>query len=132
MTERDIAPEVRDLLRLSINTYEKLNILLLLRRRQVSLSVAEVATSLGLDVRDARQTLEGLVERELVAGVPPDQFWFRPRSKDQRDAVDALARLFEEEPVRVVQWMSRQAFDRMHSTAASAFAEVVLSGRRRR
>jgi hypothetical protein len=132
MSDADIAPEIRDLLRDCVNTYEKLDVLLLLWRKQVALEFAEIAGTLQLGARATQEALAHLRAAELVFEEQRDRFRYRPRLGSQRSAVDGLAHLFESDPVRIVQWMSRNAFDRLHSSAANAFAEAVLTGKKNR
>lgn len=120
------------MLREHINSYEKLDLLLLLWRKQVALAVADLASALGLSQRGAREVLSQLAASELIIEGPPGHFRYRPRFAAQRAAVEGLAQLFEEDPVRIVQWMSRNAFDRLHYSAAGAFAEAMLTGRKKR
>jgi DNA-binding IclR family transcriptional regulator len=132
MTEADIAPEIRNLLRGCVDTYEKLDVLLLLWRKQVALELSEIADALALGARATQEAVAHLQAAGLVFEEQRDRFRYRPRLGAQRSAVDGLAHLFESDPVRIVQWMSRNAFDRLHSSAASAFAEAVLSGKKNR
>jgi hypothetical protein len=127
MAEPGVAPEVRELLRRCIDTYEKLSVVLWLRQRTDAVELADVANAVDLDLRTVRELLAQLKIADLIVEEKPGCFCYRPRLTEQRATVDALADLFESEPVRVVQLMSRNAFERLRSTAAAAFAEAVLN-----
>ena len=131
MSDGDIAPEIRDLLRQCIHTYERLDTLLLLWRTPIGLELADVATRLELTPRTAREVLSQLVAAELVVEEQPGHYRYRPGRPELRAAVEGLARLFEDDPIRVVQWMSRNAFDRLYHSAATAIAEALWTGKKK-
>lgn len=132
MSDASLATAVRELLREHIDSYEKLDALLLLRRQQEPLALNGIANALELSRRSAREVISQLIASGLVIEDPPDCFEYRPRFAGLRDAVEGLARIYEEEPLQVVQWMSRNAFDRLRRSAAGAFAEALLTGTKKR
>ena len=131
MSDADLSPDIRELLRQCINTYEKLHLLLLLRRKGVAIELVDCASELELTPRATSEALLQLMGAGFVVQERADRYQYHPRSLQQRATIDALALLFEQDPLRIVRWMSRHAFDRLHGSTANAFAEAVMTGRKK-
>lgn len=105
MTEQALPAEVRALLRGPITSMAHVEALLLLRGvapepRPLEAIAAEAQLP---TVAAARRCLEELAAAGLVAAVGSDAYRYAARPDDMRDAVDALAQMYNEKPVTLVR-----------------------------
>lgn len=128
MTGTDDLPEdVRALLHEHIESYEQLEVLLLLRRERYEEWTLE-ALAARLHVREELigSALEGLEAGGLVAATgaaPAPRFAYRPASSGLDAAAGRLDREYAERPIRIIQLMSANSIERLRTAALHTFAE---------
>ena len=126
----DLPEDVRALLREHIESYEQLEVLLLLRReRQEKLTIAELTARLHIREELIGSALDGLEAGGLVVttGTPAERrFAYRPVSSGIDAAAGRLEREYAERPVRIIQLMSANAIDRVRSAALHTFADAFV------
>jgi hypothetical protein len=131
VTDADDLPEdVRALLQEHIESYEQLEVLLLLRRERY-----EEWTAAGLAARlHVREELVGSALNRLEAGglvavigaAPAARFAYRPTSSGLDAAAGRLEREYRERPIRIIQLMSANAIDRVRTAALHTFADAFV------
>lgn len=126
----DLAADVRALLHEHIESYEQLEVLLLLRReRHDACTVTALAARLHLREELVAAALEALKAGGLVAatGAPPEvRFAYRPASSGIDAAAGRLEREYAERPIRIIQLMSANAIDRVRTAALHTFADAFV------
>ena len=104
MSEPAIPAAVRALLRGPVSTMAHVEALLLLRRWPHPRPVAEVADGARIaTLSAARRCLEELAAAGLLVAAGNDAYRYAPGAPDTHDAVDALARMYDERPVTLVR-----------------------------
>jgi predicted ArsR family transcriptional regulator len=127
----ELPEDVRALLQEHIESYEQLELLLLLRReRYEEWTIAGLATRLHVREELIRAALERLKAAGLVAtaGATPaaPRFAYRPASSGLDAAAGRLDREYEERPIRIIQLMSANAIDRVRTAALHTFADAFV------
>jgi len=128
VTEADDLPtDVRALLHEHIETYEQLEILLLLRReRYEEWTLAALAARLHVGEELVGSALERLKSGGLVvmtAAIPAPRFAYRPATPGLDATAGRLDREYAERPVRIIQLMSANAIERVRTAALHTFAD---------
>lgn len=131
MTETDDLPEdVRALLHEHIESYEQLEVLLLLRReRYEEWTLAALATRLHVREELIGAALERLESGGLVAAVKAAlavRFAYRPGNPGLDAAAGRLDREYAERPIRIIQLMSANAIERVRTAALHGFADAFV------
>jgi hypothetical protein len=124
----DLPEDVRAMLHERIESYEQLEILLLLRReRYEEWTVTGLAARLHVREELIGLALEGLRTAGLVAitgAAPAPRFaYYRPVSSDLDAAASRLDREYAERPIRIIQLMSANAIERLRTAALHTFAD---------
>jgi hypothetical protein len=126
----DLPEDVRTLLNEHIESYEQLEVLLLVRRaRYEEWTVAGLAARLHVREELIGAALEGLEAAGLVAATsaaPVPRFAFRPRSSGLDAAAGRLDREYAERPIRIIQLMSANAIERLRTAALHTFADAFV------
>ncbi|HZT03925.1 MAG TPA: hypothetical protein VFA39_16860 [Steroidobacteraceae bacterium] len=126
----DLPEDVRALLHEHIETYEQLEVLLLLRReRYEEWTVAGLAARLRLREELVASALEGLRAGGLVtatATAAAPRFAYRPASSGLDAATGRLDHEYAERPIRIIQLMSANAIDRVRTAALHTFADAFV------
>lgn len=126
----DLPEDVRVLLHEHIESYEQLEVLLLLRReRYEEWTVDGLATRLHVHAELVGSALEGLRAGGLVAATAPasaPRFAYRPASSELDTAAGRLDREYAERPIRIIQLMSANAIDRVRTAALHTFADAFV------
>jgi len=130
-----LSEDLLDLLRRRVGSLEALECLLLVRReRERKWASFEIARELGIpegmvDTTLAAMKAAALVVREGAAG---GATWrYAPRGAELEAIVDRLARVYEERRLEVMRILSAQAMERLRSSAARAFADAFVIGRKK-
>lgn len=125
----DLPDDVRALLHEHIESYEQLEVLLLLRRERYEEWTAE-ALAARLRVREelVASALEGLKASGLVVATSaaPSRFAYRPASSGADATAGRLEREYAERPIRIIQLMSANAIDRVRTAALHTFADAFV------
>jgi CheY-like chemotaxis protein len=126
----DLAEDVRALLHEHIESYEQLEVLLLLRReRYEDWTVAALSSRLHVREELVGSALERLRSGGLVAltaTAPAPRFAYRPASSGLDAAAGRLDREYAERPIRIIQLMSANAIDRVRTAALHTFADAFV------
>lgn len=126
----DLPADVRALLHEHIETYEQLEILLLLRReRYEEWTIAALATRLHVRAELIGSALERLRSGGLVAVLSAAgavRFAYRPGSSGLDAAAGRLDREYSERPIRIIQLMSANAIERVRTAALQTFADAFV------
>lgn len=126
----DLPTDVRALLHEHIETYEQLEVLLLLRReRYEEWTIAALAARLHVRDELIGSALERLKSAGLVAaviGAGAVRFAYRPGSSGLDAAAGRLDREYAERPLRIIQLMSANAIDRVRTAALHRFADAFV------
>jgi hypothetical protein len=126
--------EVRDFLREHIESHVQLALLLLLRgRRGQALTAESVASEQRLPESMADEELRFLCERKLVEARRTADglfFTYSPASPDLASGVEKLAEVYDEKLLEIMQWMTRNAMERLRTKALRTFADAFVLKRR--
>ncbi|HEV2270780.1 MAG TPA: hypothetical protein VGR92_15105 [Steroidobacteraceae bacterium] len=126
----DLPADVRALLHEHIDTYEQLEILLLLRReRYEEWTIAALAARLHVRAELIGAALERLKSAGLVAALSAAgtvRFAYRPGSSGLDAAAGRLDREYAERPIRIIQLMSANAIERVRTAALHTFADAFV------
>lgn len=118
------------LLREHIESYEQLEVLLLLRReRQEKMTIAGLTARLHIREELIGSALDGLKAGGLVVttGTASEpRFAYRPVTSGIDAAAGRLEREYAERPIRIIQLMSANAIDRVRSAALHTFADAFV------
>jgi hypothetical protein len=111
-----------------IESYEQLEILLLLRLEATEIwSEARISARLGLSATLTADALSALLAHGLVRrqGEPP-RCVFAPRSEALDQVVTELARSYASQRLEILKLMSANAIKRMRTDALRAFADAFV------
>jgi predicted ArsR family transcriptional regulator len=126
----DLPEDVRALLNEHIDSYEQLEVLLLLRReRYEEWTVTGLAARLHVREELIGSALERLKAGGLVAATraaPAPRFAYRPTSSGLDAAAGRLDREYAERPIRIIQLMSANAIERVRTAALHTFADAFV------
>jgi hypothetical protein len=126
----DLPEDVRALLREHIESYEQLEVLLLLRReRYEEWTVAAIAARLQVRDELIGSALEGLEAAGLMVvtgAASAAHFAYRPATPGLDAAAGRLDREYAERPIRVIQLMSANAIERVRTSALQTFADAFV------
>jgi hypothetical protein len=126
----DLPEDVCALLHEHIESYEQLEVLLLLRReRHEEWTVAGLTARLRIRAELIGSALEGLKTGGLVAATgaaSEPRFSYRPASSGIDAAAGRLEREYAERPIRIIQLMSANAIDRVRTAALHTFADAFV------
>jgi len=126
----DLPQDVRALLHEHIESYEQLEVLLLLRReRYEEWTVAGLAARLHVDAELVASALARLESAGLAATTPASpapRFAYRPKSSGLDAAAGRLDREYAERPIRIIQLMSANAIERLRTAALHTFADAFV------
>ena len=133
MHTMELNHSVHDLMHDHIHSHEKLRALLLLREQTGPMTLQRVARELDLPTRDVQVALSELCSSGLIAlGESVHEFVYSPVDDAKREAVNRLARAFDEQPVVVLKSLSQIALDRVRHQGARAFSNAFLWRRKKK
>jgi hypothetical protein len=127
-----ISEDVKALLRDRIESFEQLEILLLLRRMHGdTLAPNAVERELNLGSIDVAKALEDLCRGNLIevrAGGEAPLFIYGPGTPRLEAAVNDLAKAYDDNRLEVMKLMNRYAIERVRTSAMRAFADAFILG----
>lgn len=130
-----IPEELVRLLRERVASLEQLETLLLLRRtRERTWALDEVAQRLSMPESSIEPCLAELAKHGLLAaeGSAGGRMWqYRPASDVLAALVDELAAVYDERRLEIMRMLSAQALERIRDSAAKAFADAFVIGRKK-
>jgi hypothetical protein len=125
----DLPEDVRALLHEHIESYEQLEVLLLLRRERYEEWTSEgLGARLHVRAELIETALAGLKNGGLVeaTSAAPTRFAYRPASSGLDAAVGRLEREYAERPILIIQLMSANAIERLRTAALHTFADAFV------
>lgn len=132
MEPSDIPGPVQIFLRTYIESYEELELLLLVRSRRASwCNGSELRPSTTAAPVSVEEVLARLRQRGLLEGrddPPPPSYRYQPRDTDLEQAIDEVARRYRDDPTGVMKLMTANAVERVRSQAARTL--ILRSGSR--
>lgn len=131
-----VGDEVRIFLRDYIDSFESLEVLLLLRRERTDWTAEELCRRFNIRAPQIDDALDSLVRGRLVNTTKQNVLSSYTYADEDiaRDAIVAsLERAYRDEPIQVMQLMSANAIERLRNSALRAFADafVVRKGKDR-
>jgi hypothetical protein len=123
----ELPPHVRRLLQNGIDTFEKLEVVVMLRAAPRSvMSVADLATGLKQERSVVRRAALELRAIALVDMTADDEIRLvAPTSRDF-DSITELARLYADDRLAVVKALGEIAMQRIRNMASQAFADAFV------
>jgi len=131
----DLPEDVRALLHEHIDSYEQLEVLLLLRRERYEEWTAEgLAARLHVRAELVHGALASLEASGLLAttGAGPRRYAYRPASSGLETAAGRLEREYAERPILIIQLMSANAIERLRTAALHTFADAFVLNKKGR
>jgi len=126
-----VSEKAKALLRDYIESFEQLEILLLLhRRRGDTLGADSVVTELKLGLDSVDDALAHLARAHLIAvrAESPRLFQYGPANSVMDAAVGDLAGAYDDNRLEVINLMNTNAIERVRTSAMRAFANSFLLG----
>ncbi|WP_242345286.1 hypothetical protein [Anaeromyxobacter terrae] len=123
----EIAADIQAFMLACVDSYEQLEVLLLLRREAAGpFTAARVAEALRLPLASAERSLDELAGRGLLSatGRSERSYRYAPADPATADVVGRLARAYAERRVAVIDLMSANAMSRIRRSALRTFAEA--------
>lgn len=126
----EVDPQIRDFLLQYVETYEQLEVLLLLcRQRDRSWTPEAVGERLRISTLVAAKALDDLCRSRLLDQLKVGRqttYTFRPASTRLGATVEALVREYDDSPLNIIHLMNSNALDRVRSAAARTFADAFV------
>ncbi len=135
MTTSDISEDVRALLREHLTSFERLEIVLLLRAYPgQDWDVAAVSERTRIPPELVLEALQGLEASGLIRAATRDPMPVRygPTSVGLAEVMGGLEKAYHEQRAIVMSLMSVNAIERIRSGSMRAFADSFMSGRKKR
>jgi hypothetical protein len=128
MTEGSPHDTLDHLLLTTIDTYDKLDVLLWLRERGSEQDLAALVDRFESAREAVELILKELVQANLVRfGTAETRVYYCPATPKLAAAIDALAHAYAEDPLQIVKNMNRNAIKRVRSSAFNAFLSAPRS-----
>ena len=129
MTAQTVSDDVRRLLGQHIESYEQLEIVLLLHRtRDVQWTAEAVGRSLNIRDAEAAGALATMQRRQIISVAPePDgsvRYAYAPSSPADAAAVDQLAEAYATQRIEIMKLMNANAMLRVRTGALRVFADA--------
>lgn len=125
MVGGDVCAFLRDY----IDSYECLEVLLLLRRERISWTAEALSTRLNTRAPLIDDAIASLVRSRLV--IANDQkaltsYIYAAEDSAEDAVVGSLERVYREEPIKIMQLMSTNAIERLRTGALRTFADAFI------
>jgi hypothetical protein len=124
-----VGEDVRALLRDYIDSFECLEVLLLLHRERVAWTAAELSARLNIREPVLDDALASLVRARLVNATQqngPTSYKYAHEHLVQDAVVGLLERAYRDEPIPIMQLMSTNAMERLRTSTIRAFADAFV------
>ncbi len=135
MSDDELPQEVRSLLYDRVDSFEQLDVLVLLHADpRTPWTPRRTASRLGLESSTAAGALEALARRGLleVEKTSPPSYRFHPVDEATRSAVESLVGLLGARRHVVATLIGSYAMKRVRDSASRAFADAYVLGKRKR
>jgi hypothetical protein len=127
-----LSQTLRKLLDTHVESFEKLELLMLLRRAPEGRSTnGELALALDLGDDEVREIVAALSSAGLVSRAVDGSISLAPRTEAERAALDELARVYAEDKIVLVKAIAETAMDRLRNLAGRAFADAFVIRKKR-
>ena len=118
---------VRSLLENGVNTFEKLELIILLHGApRTVMSLAELTRRLGLESEVVRLAAAELRDAALVELSSTGELQLLPPTSRDYEAVNELVRLYEDDRLTIVKAIGEIAMGRIRTLASQAFGEAFV------
>lgn len=122
-----LSPALRKLIDTQVESFEKLELLMLLRRTPSQrLTTGEVALALDLGSDEVRAIVTALSAGGLVARAADGAISLAPQNAEAQAVMDELAGVYEEDKIVLVKAIAETAMDRLRNLAGRAFADAFV------
>ena len=122
-----LSPALRKLLDTQVESFEKLELLMLLRRSPSGPKTAgELALTLNIGSDEVRSIVAALSAAGLVARAADGAISLAPLRPEAQAVLDELARVYEEDKIVLVKVIAETAMDRLRNLAGRAFADAFV------
>lgn len=135
MSDDELPQEVRALLYDRVDSFEQLDVLVLLHADpDAAWTCRRAASRLGFESSAAATALEALASRGLLETqcTSPPTYRFGPADAATRSAVERLVGLLEARRHEVAALIGSYAMKRVRDSASRAFADAFILGKRKR
>lgn len=125
MVDDDVSALLRD----HIDSFECLEVLLLLRRERAARTAEELSACLNMRAPLLDDALASLVRGRLVNTThrsSPTLYEYAHERLDQDNVVGSLERAYREEPIEIMRLMSTNAIERLRTSTIRAFADAFV------
>jgi len=127
-----LSQTLRQLLDTHVDSFEKLELLMLLRRApEGRRTTGELALALDLGGDEVREIVGALSSAGLVERADDGGISLAPRTEADRAALDELAQVYAEDKIALVKAIAETAMDRLRSLAGRAFADAFVIRKKR-
>lgn len=124
-----VGQDVRALLRDYIDSFECLEVLLLLHRERVAWTAVELSARLNIREPLLDDALASLVSARLINATDrngPTSYVYAHEHLVQDAVVGLLERAYRDEPIPIMQLMSTNAIERLRTSTIRAFADAFV------
>jgi DNA-binding MarR family transcriptional regulator len=121
-----LSPALRKLLDTQVESFEKLELLMLLRRSPSGRRAGELAIALNIGSDEVRAIVAALSAAGLVARAADGAISLAPQRPEGQAVLDELARVYEEDKIVLVKVIAETAMDRLRNLAGRAFADAFV------
>jgi DNA-binding transcriptional ArsR family regulator len=127
-----LSPALRKLLDAHVESFEKLELLMFLRRSPGQRStIGDLSLALDLGGDEVRAIVAALSAGGLVARAADGGIVLDPQRPEDRGVLDELARVYEEDKIVLVKAIAETAMDRLRNLAGRAFADAFVIRKKR-
>ncbi len=128
-----LSPALRKLLDTHVESFEKLELLMLLRRTPSGhKTVGEIALALDLGSDEVRAIVTALSAGGMIARAADGTISLAPQKAEDGAVLDELARVYEEDKIALVTAIAETAMDRLRNLAGRAFADAFVIRKNRK
>ena len=124
-TSTQLSASVQALLRDRVHSVEELETLLVLRSDRLRVwSASELASTLRIGLSGVETALSKLVANGLSVATASGAHAYKAESPQLGQAVDELAKAYDEQRIEVLVFISQSAISRVRTNALRTFAEA--------
>jgi hypothetical protein len=126
--EEEVPEDVRAFLSRYIDSYDQLEILLLLRRERSDWTAEDLRSRVKVSLSQIEAALAALCSHGLVQAVSPEKSHYiavsRPDALDE--TISRLAGIYASRPIEIIRLMSTNAIERVRTSALRAFVDAFV------
>ena len=118
----NLSPELHALLEGTLDTLEKLEVVLVLRAAGTELSLAELAVQLQVGKEVLRRVVDSVATSGIIEANDRDILRILPGSWDPQ--IEEAARIYTDDPQTLMRTFTRIAMEQIRGRAARTFADA--------